>query len=86
MAAYQAATVAFDGLAEWTMESIQAALREVSETLEIKFRDFVRVFYLAIAGSAHSLPLFESMALIGRDMCRFRLRHAIGALEGMGKG
>lgn len=85
LAAYQAATVAFDALPDWTMESIQAALREVSETLEIKFRDFVRVFYLAIAGSAHSLPLFESMALIGRDMCRFRLRHAIGALEAVAK-
>ena len=45
--------------------------------------DLVRLYYVAITGSQTSLPLFESMALLGRDICRERLRGALETLGGV---
>ncbi len=40
-------------------------------------------FYVAVTGSKASTPLFSSMALLGRDLTRVRLRHAIEILGGL---
>ena len=72
---------AFDALPSWTMAAIEGVLRRISDALGIKFRDSIRIFYLAITGSATSIPLFDSMELLGRDLVRERLR---GALEALG--
>jgi len=45
-------------------------------------RDVVRPFYVAITGSAQSLPLYDSMLLLGRDLVRERLRVALDRLGG----
>jgi glutamyl-tRNA synthetase len=79
--AFVLALAAFDAAPEWNAESAQSAVRGVSDALGLKLRDAVRPFYLAIAGSAQSLPLFEAMALLGRDLVRERCR---GALERLG--
>jgi glutamyl-tRNA synthetase len=69
-----------DAIPTFDMASIEAVLRRVAEQLKIKFRDIVRVFYVAISGSPTSLPLFDSMELLGRDLVRERLRVALDAL------
>ena len=51
--------------------------------LEVKFRDLSRVYYVAISGSQTSLPLFDSMELLGRDLCRERFRVALDVLGGV---
>ncbi|MGC1985236.1 MAG: hypothetical protein WA668_07600, partial [Candidatus Cybelea sp.] len=43
-------------------------------------RDVARPFYIAIAGSPTSIPLYDSMELLGRDMVRERLRNALDLL------
>ncbi len=53
-------------------------MRGVADTLGRKFRDVVRPFYVAIAGSPTALPLFDSMVLLGRDLTRERLRARAG--------
>jgi len=75
------ASALFDAQAEWTVPSIEASIRRTSEILEKKLRDVVRPFYVAITGSAQSVPLFDSMQILGRDLVRERLR---GALERLG--
>jgi hypothetical protein len=42
-------------------------------------------FYVAISGSPQSLPLFDSMLLLGRDLVRERLRVALERLGGATK-
>jgi glutamyl-tRNA synthetase len=54
--------------------------KEESEKCQIKLRDFLRPFYVAIAGSATSTPLFDSMEILGRDLCRARIRRALELL------
>ncbi len=70
-------------LASFDAESIQGVLRSLSEKLDIKLRDLTRPFYVAITGSKASTPLFDSMELLGRDLVRTRLRHAIELLGGL---
>ena len=40
-------------------------------------REVARPFYVAITGSPTSIPLYDSMELLGRDMVRERLRNAL---------
>jgi glutamyl-tRNA synthetase len=62
---------------------IERTLRALESRLGKKFRDIVRAFYVAITGSPTSLPLFDSMILLGRDLCRERLRRALAQLGGV---
>ena len=50
-------------------ETVERVLQGVGETLGVKFRDLSRAYYVAMTGSPTSLPLFDSMALLGRDIC-----------------
>jgi glutamyl-tRNA synthetase len=80
--AFVLALAVFDTLPDWTTESAQAAVRRVGDVLAVKLRDIVRPFYVATTGSAQSLPLFESMELLGRDLVRERFRVALEKLGG----
>jgi glutamyl-tRNA synthetase len=80
--AFVLAQALFDGLPEWDMESISASIVRLAAVLEAKVRDVVRPFYVAVAGSAQSLPLYDSMLLLGRDLVRERLRVALERLGG----
>ncbi len=80
--AFVLAIAAFDALPGWETEAIAGAVRVVTEALGAKLRDVVRPFYIAVTGSAQSVPLFDSMALLGRDVVRERLRIALARLDG----
>jgi glutamyl-tRNA synthetase len=69
-----------DALREWNIAGIEVVLKRVSEVLGKKFRDVARPFYVAITGSPTSVPLFDSMEMLGRDLVRERLRVALDVL------
>jgi glutamyl-tRNA synthetase len=52
----------------------------IAAALDKKARDVARPFYVAITGSPTSIPLYDSMQLLGRDLVRERLRNAIDLL------
>ncbi|WP_207481316.1 glutamate--tRNA ligase [Arenibaculum pallidiluteum] len=81
--AYQLAMWQFDALPAWELPAIERVLRDTGDRIGAKFRDAVRAFYIAITGSPGSTPLFDSMALLGRDICRERLRQALQTLGGV---
>ena len=66
-----------------TKPTVERVLKGVGETLGAKFRDLARVYYVAMTGSPTSLPLFDSMELLGRDIVRERFRVALDALGGV---
>jgi len=69
-----------DDVAEWNIANIEAALRNVATTLGRKFRDIVRPLYVSVTGSPASVPLYDSIELLGRDLTRERLRQALQLL------
>ena len=70
-----------DELTPWDREAIGALFKQSAEAFQIKLRDFLRPFYVAISGSPTSTPLFDSMEILGRDLCRARLRRALELLQ-----
>jgi glutamyl-tRNA synthetase len=63
---------------EWRKAEIEKMLRDLAVQMDVKLRDFLRVFFIVMAGSPVSVPLFDAMEILGRDLCRARLRHAVG--------
>lgn len=72
-------------LRDWQEENITSILSALAESLEIKMRDFMAPFFVAVCGNASSTPVLNSMAILGPDMTRARLRHAIEVLGGVSK-
>lgn len=78
----EAVTPLVEALPEWTKEALEAETRRVVDELGLKLRNAVQPLFLAVSGSTRSLPLFESMALLGRSMVRQRLKAALAAARG----
>ena len=76
----------FEKLCDWTGEAIGSVFNRMAEVEELKLKQFMPTFFVAVSGATVSLPLFESMALLGPDLCRARLRRALGALAEAGHG
>lgn len=70
----------FDALPAWNVLGVEATLKSIAERLGKKVRDVARPFYVAITGSPTSIPLYDSMELLGRDVVRERLRNALELL------
>jgi glutamyl-tRNA synthetase len=70
-----------DALPQWELGGIEFTIDRVAASLGRKPREIARPLYVAITGSPTSIPLYDSMELLGRDMTRERLR---GALETLG--
>jgi len=74
------ALVAFERLPAWNAPAVEGALGRVAAALGKKPREIARPFYVAVSGSPTSIPLYDSMDLLGRDMVRERLRDALALL------
>ncbi|MGH7708292.1 MAG: glutamate--tRNA ligase [Vulcanimicrobiaceae bacterium] len=70
----------FDTLADWQVAEIERVLRAIGDRMTRKFREIVRPLYVAVTGSPTSVPLFDAMQLLGRDLVRERLRAALTTL------
>ena len=79
--AFEMALEEFDALPAWNAFAVETAIKRVAERLEKKVREVARPFYVAITGSPTSIPLYDSMELLGRDLVRERLRDALALLK-----
>ena len=69
-----------DGIPVWNAFGIESAIKRVAESLDKKVRDVARPLYVAITGNPTSIPLYDSMEMLGRDIVRERLRNALDVL------
>ena len=81
----QIATWKLEALPEWSENNIYQTLKGLSAAMDIKLRDMMAPFFIAIAGSSSSTPVMNAMFVIGPDMTLTRLRHAVEVLGGLGK-
>ncbi len=65
-----------DGIPAWDHEALEAALRAYAEEKEWKVGPLFMLLRIAVTGRKASPPLFETMEVIGKPMCQFRLRQA----------
>jgi glutamyl-tRNA synthetase len=80
-AALQLAHDALAALPDFEIATQEAALRDGAERLSIKTGQFFSPIRLAVTGQSVSPPLFEVMAIIGREKVLARLERAIAALQ-----
>ena len=69
----------------WQRDDLFEELKSLAEAMDVKFRDFLFPLFVAVSGREISLPLFDSMAFLGSDLTRTRIRTAIDALGGLSK-
>ncbi|MCB1698318.1 MAG: glutamate--tRNA ligase [Halioglobus sp.] len=74
-----------EALRHWSRDTIWNELRTLADGLEVKIKDFLAPLFVAIAGSSASFSVVDSMELLGPDMSRARIRHAIEVLGGVSK-
>ena len=69
----------------WSRDTIWDDLKELADKLEVKVKDLLAPLFVAIAGSSASFSVVDSMELLGPDMSRARIRHAVDVLGGVSK-
>ena len=74
-----------EAIQNWQRDTIFETLKSVADSMGIKLKPFLAPLFIAIAGSSASISVMDSMNLLGADMSRARLRHAIDVLGGIGK-
>ena len=72
------ATTAFDH------DSLDQALRAAAATLGIKAGPMFQPIRVAVCGRKNAPPLFETMAVLGREVCLDRIRKAEASLASLG--
>lgn len=73
---------------EWNKETIEAELRAIADRMGKKLKVVLAPLFVAVSGSSRSLPLFDSMELLGRSVVRQRLKVAgqvAASMAGSGK-
>jgi len=69
----------------WERDNIFADIKLVADAMGIKMKEFLAPFFIAVSGSTASFSIFDAMVLLGPDMTRARIRHAIEVLGGVSK-
>ena len=69
------------GNAEWTHDGLEHALRSAAAELKIKPGQMFVPIRVAVCGRKNAPPLFETLAVLGRETARERIRQALGMLQ-----
>ncbi|HVZ82874.1 MAG TPA: glutamate--tRNA ligase [Terracidiphilus sp.] len=66
---------------DFNHDALEHALREAAATLGVKAGPMFQPIRVAVCGRKNAPPLFETMAVLGREVCLDRIRKAIGCLS-----
>jgi glutamyl-tRNA synthetase len=75
----------FEVVPAWHKETLLAEIKALSGHFGLKMKDFLAPVFIAITGSTASTSVMDAMAILGSDMTRARLRHAVDILGGVSK-
>ncbi len=68
---------ALDPVSNWAADTVETAMRDFCETREVTAKELFMPVRVAVTGRAATPPLFDTMAVLGKEVCRSRLRRAI---------
>lgn len=72
-------------LTVWNKEGVESVAQTLAKAMELKIRDFLFPVFVAITGKPASVSVIDAMAILGLDLVRARLRHALELLGGFSK-
>lgn len=70
---------------DWQRDGLFADAKALADGLEVKIRDFLFPVFIAVTGSTASFSVVDAMSVIGPELTRARLRHAVELLGGVSK-
>jgi glutamyl-tRNA synthetase len=70
-----------DSLLEWNAAAVESGLKSFAETAGWGAKELLMSVRVAVTGRTATPPLFETMAVLGKEVCRRRLRRAVEALR-----
>lgn len=74
-----------EAIRSWQRDAIFQAMKELADAMGMKIRELFMPLFVAISGTTASFSVVDAMELLGPDLSRSRLRHAIELLGGIGK-
>ncbi|WP_207905782.1 glutamate--tRNA ligase [Aestuariirhabdus litorea] len=74
-----------DDLRHWEKDAIFAGLKALAKAMEVKMGDFMAPIFLSIAGTTSTFSVVDAMQLLGPDLSRARVRHALSLLGSASK-
>jgi glutamyl-tRNA synthetase len=69
----------------WERDNLFADLKGLADYFEVKIKEFLAPMFVAIAGTTASISVMDSMVILGPDLARARVRHAVDVLGGVSK-
>jgi glutamyl-tRNA synthetase len=72
-----------DPLPEWDAATVESTMRDFSVSSGWSPKELFMTVRIAVTGRAATPPLFETLDVLGKEVCRRRLRRAIEALRAM---
>ncbi|MDR5875710.1 glutamate--tRNA ligase [Vreelandella gomseomensis] len=75
----------FEAVPAWHKEALLEEVKVLSAHFDMKMKAFLAPVFIAITGSTTSTSVMDAMAILGSDVTRARLRHAIDVLGGVSK-
>ncbi|WP_252106669.1 MULTISPECIES: glutamate--tRNA ligase [unclassified Halomonas] len=75
----------FETVPAWNKEALLAEVQTLAGAFDLKMKAFLAPVFIAITGSNASTSVMDAMAILGSDVTRARLRHAIEVLGGVSK-
>ncbi len=79
--ALQAVRQRISGLEHWQHEALEGAIRPQAEELGMKTGELFGLIRVAVTGRTAAPPLFETMAVLGRERSLERLESALRRLQ-----
>ena len=70
----------FEAVRPWERDRLHEVCRANAQRMQLKMGDFLFPLFVAISGRPVALPLFDSMALLGPELTRARLKDAMAVL------
>jgi glutamyl-tRNA synthetase len=70
-----------DMVLDWKLETVEAAIRRFADRAGWAPNELFMAVRVATTGRAASPPLFETLAVLGKETCRQRLRRAADVLK-----
>jgi glutamyl-tRNA synthetase len=68
----------------WLRDELHETLNALASQMQLSIRDLLAPIFVAISGRSVTLPLFDSLEILGSDLTRARFRDAINVLGGLG--
>lgn len=75
----------FESVPAWSKDNLLEEVKTLAAHFELKMKLFLAPVFIAITGASASTSVMDAMVILGSDMTRARLRHALEVLGGVSK-